>query len=197
MVNFNMIDIVGRGIRKIFNEQWKRHFPMPDYEIDAANKEVAVRLYGNAINEKYTKLLKENKDLTLEDCILLDAVQKGRRLNESDAKNLLEHGLVEGEYPDLTISLSIARQTKQLPEYTKVKGLEREKIKHMALQFIQNAGEEGTRREFVIEYLRETLPARNTKEQNQRLVGNILAEMNNEGSITQKDRTWYATTSKD
>ena len=128
---------------------------------------------------------------------LLDAVQKGHRLNETDAKNLLERGLVEGEYPDLTISLSIARQTKQLPEYTKVKGLERDKIKHMALQFIQNAGEEGTRREFVIEYLRETLPARNTKEQNQRLVGNILAEMNNEGSITQKDRTWYATTSKD
>ncbi len=63
MVNFNMIDIVGRGIRKIFNEQWKRHFPMPDYEIDAANKEVTVRLYGNAINEKYTKLLKEKKDL--------------------------------------------------------------------------------------------------------------------------------------
>ena len=140
MVNFNMIDIVGRGIRKIFNEQWKRHFPMPDYEIDAANKEVTVRLYGNAINEKYTKLLKEKKDLTLEDCILLDAVQKEHRLNGSDAMNRLERGLVEGEYPDLTISLSIARQTKQLSEYTKVKGLERDKIKQMALQFIQNAG---------------------------------------------------------
>ena len=178
-------------------QQLLENFPMPDYEIDAANKEVAVRLYGNAINEKYTKLLKENKDLSLEDCILLDAVQKGHRLSESDAKNLLERGLVEGEYPDLTISLSIARQTKQLPEYTKVKGLERDKIKQMALQFIQNAGEEGTRREFVIEYLRETLPARNTKEQNQRLVGNILAEMNNEGLVIQKDRNWYATTSKD
>ena len=92
-----MIDIVGRGIRKIFNQQWERRFPMPDYEIDAAKKEVAVRLYGNAINEKYTKLLKENKDLSLEDCILLDAVQKGHRLSESDAKNLLERGLVEGE----------------------------------------------------------------------------------------------------
>ena len=111
--------------------------------------------------------------------------------------SLLERGLVEGEYPDLTISLSIARQTKQLPEYTKVKGLERDKIKQMALQFIQNAGEEGTRREFVIEYLRETLPARNKKEQNQRLVGNILAEMSNEGLVIQKDRNWYATTSKD
>ena len=197
MVNFNMIDIVGRGIRKIFNQQWERRFPMPDYEIDAAKKEVAVRLYGNVINEKYTKLLKENKDLSLEDCILLDAVQKGHRLNESDAKNLLERGLIEGNYPDLTISLSIARQTKQLPEYTKVKGLERDKIKQMALQFIQNAGEEGTRREFVIEYLREALPARNTKEQNQRLVGNILAEMSNEGLVIQKNRNWYATISKD
>ena len=52
MVNFNMIDIVGRGIRKIFNQQWERRFPMTDYETDAAKKEVAVRLYGNAINEK-------------------------------------------------------------------------------------------------------------------------------------------------
>ena len=67
----------------------------------------------------------------------------------------------------------------------------------MALLFIQNVGEERTRREFVIEYLRETLSARNTKEQNQRLVGNILAEMNNEGLVIQKDRNWYATTSKD
>ena len=65
-----------------------------------------------------------------------------------------------------------------------------------ALQFIQNAGDERTRREFVIEYLRETLPARNTKEQNQRLVGNILAEMSNDGLVIQKDRNWFATTSK-
>ena len=30
----NMIDTVSRGIKKMFNEQWRRHFPMPDYEID-------------------------------------------------------------------------------------------------------------------------------------------------------------------
>jgi hypothetical protein len=29
---------------------------MPDYEIDAANKVIGVRLYDNAINEKYTKI---------------------------------------------------------------------------------------------------------------------------------------------
>ncbi len=191
MVNFNMIDIVGRGIRKIFNQQWERRFPMPDYEIDAAKKEVAVRLYGNAINEKYTKLLKENKDLSLEDCILLDAVQKGHRLSESDAKNLLERGLVEGEYPDLTISLSIARQTKQLPEYTKVKGLERDKIKQMALQFIQNAGEEGTKLDAILEYIKDVLPSTKSLEQKRRLLRHILEEMKNENMIQVNGRTWF------
>ena len=173
-------------------QQLPENFPMPDYEIDAANKEVAVRLYGNAINEKYTKLLKENKDLTLEDCILLDAVQKGHRLNESDAKNLLERGLVEGEYPGLTISLSIARQTKQLPEYTKVKGLERHKIKQMALQFIQNAGEDGTKKNSLLDYLKDVLPQRNSQEQNLRLLGNILSEMNTEGSVVLRGKLWFA-----
>ena len=190
MVNFNMIDIVGRGIRKIFNEQWKRHFPIPDYEIDAAHKEVAVRLYGNAINEKYTTLLKEKKDLTLEDCILLDAVQKGHQINENDANNLLSRGLVEGEYPDLTISLSIARQTKQVPEYTKLKGLEKDKLKQMVIQFLQNSGSEGARREFIYKYLKDVLPSNKTEEQQLRIVGRLLVEMNEEGLIGKEGLRW-------
>lgn len=191
MVNFNMIDIVGRGIRKIFNEQWKRHFPMPDYEIDAANKEVAVRLYGNAINEKYTTLLKENIELTLEDCILLDAVQKGHRINEDDAQNLLNCGLVEGEYPDITISLSIARQTKQVPEYTRLKGLEKDKLKQMVIQFLQNSGNEGARREFIYKYLKDVLPSNKTEEQQLRIVGRLLVEMNEEELIEKEGLRWF------
>ena len=195
MVNFNMIDIVGRGIRKIFNQQWERRFPMPDYEIDAAKKEVAVRLYGNAINEKYTKLLKENKDLSFEDCLLLDAVQKGHQLNEVDAKNLLSRGLIEVQDDQYYISLDVARKTKQVPEYTRTKGLERDKLKQMVLQFVQNSGEDGATREMIISYLANALPERNTKEQNQRLVGNILSEMNTDGLIKNSRKHWLATTS--
>ena len=172
-------------------QQLLENFPMPDYEIDAANKEVAVRLYGNAINEKYTKLLKENKDLSLEDCILLDAVQKGHRLNGSDAKNLLERGLVEGEYPDLTISLSIARQTKQLPEYTKVKGLEKQKLIQMILQYLKNAGEEGSKRDGIYEYLKDVLPQNKTREQQLRMLGDLLNSMKDENLIIAKGRTWH------
>lgn len=45
MVNFNMIDTVGRGIRKIYTEQRNRFFPMPDYDIDNEHRTVGVRSF--------------------------------------------------------------------------------------------------------------------------------------------------------
>ena len=191
MVNFNMIDIVGRGIRKIFNQQWERRFPMPDYEIDAAKKEVAVRLYGNAINEKYTKLLKENKDLSFEDCLLLDAVQKGHQLNEVDAQNLLSRGLIEVQDDQYNISLDVARKTKQVPEYTKSKGLEKQKLIQMILQYLKNAGDEGSKRDGIYEYLKDVLPKNKTREQQLRMLGDLLNSMKDEKLIIAKGRTWY------
>ncbi len=191
MVHFNMIDTVSRGIKKMFTEQMERRFPMPDYEIDNEKKEVAVRIYGNVINERYTNLLKENKNLTLQDCISLDAIQKGHRIDDRIAQDLLKRGLIEGEAPDYTISLSVAKASKQLPGYTKVKGLERDKIKHMVLQYIQNAGSDGAKRSDILEYLQDTLPIRNTKEQNLRMLGNILSEMATAGDIINKNRLWY------
>lgn len=191
MVNFNMIDIVGRGIRKIFNQQWERRFPMPDYEIDAAKKEVAVRLYGNAINEKYTRLLKENKDLSFEDCLLLDAVQKGRQLNEVDAQNLLSRGLIEVQDDRYYISLDVARKTKQVPAYTRSKGLEKQKLIQMILQFLKNAGEEGSKRDGIYEYLKDVLPANKTEKQRLRVLGDLLKAMKADELIITDGRNWF------
>ena len=191
MVHFNMIDTVSRGIKKMFTEQMERRFPMPDYEIDNDKKEVAVRIYGNAINERYTKLLKDNDTLTLHDCISLDAIQKGHRIDDEIAQDLLKRGLIEGEAPNYTISLGVAKASRQLPQYTRVMGLERDKIKHMILQYIQNAGEDGAKRDAILEYLQGTLPIRNTKVQNQRMLGNILSEMAAAGYITTVSRLWY------
>lgn len=190
MVHFNMIDTVSRGIKKIFDEQWRRHFPMPDYEIDAVNKVVGVRLYGNAINEKYTKILKENKTLNLQECIALDAVQKGHQINEETAKELLGKGLIEGESPNYQISLRFAKMTHQLPEYTRVRGLERSKLKQMALQFIQNAGDDGAKREDIYEYLKASMPGNRSDEQHLRLLGNLLNEMRDEKLIELAGKVW-------
>lgn len=192
MVDFNMIDTVSRGIKKMFNEQWRRHFPMPDYEIDAANKKVAVRIYGNTIDKNYTELLKTDKSLTLWDCISLDAIQKGRTIHEDVAADLLKRGLIEGEAPNYTISLVVAKATSQLKSYTRQKGLDRDKIKQMILQYLQNAGLEGAKRDGIYEYLKDVLPQQRTKEQHLRIVGDILNAMKSDGTIHSEGRTWYA-----
>lgn len=192
MVHFNMIDTVSRGIKKMFTEQMERRFPMPDYEIDNEKKEVAVRIYGNAINERYTKLLKDNDNLTLHDCISLDAIQKGHRIDEEIAQDLLKRGLIEGEAPNYIISLGVAKASKQLPSYTRVRGLERDKLKQMIIQYIQNAGSDGAKRDAILEYLQGTLPSRNTYEQNETLIYHLLSELRKAGLIEANGKIWLA-----
>ena len=191
MVDFNMIDTVSRGIKKMFNEQRRRHFPMPDYEIDMLNKEVGVTIYGNTINEKYTQLLKDNDTLTLEDCILLDAVQKGHRISEENVLALLNRGLLEGDTSEYSISLDLAKKTKQLPDYTRNRGLDKAKLQQMILQYLQNAGSAGAKRDAIFDYLKDVLPKTKTIEQQERMVGNILVEMKEVGIIILKGRIWY------
>ena len=191
MVDFNMIDKVSRGIKKMFNEQWRRHFPMPDYEIDAKNRKVSVRIYGNEINKQYTNLLKTNDSLTLWDCISLDAVQKGRTIHEDVAQNLLNRGLIEGEAPNYTISLGIAKATNQLQGYTKQKGLDKEKMKQMILQYLKNAGTDGAKRDSIYEYIKDVMPQVKTHEQQLRLLGDILSALSVDKLIYAKGRIWF------
>ena len=190
MVDFNMIDTVSRGIKKMFNEQWRRHFPMPDYEIYQIKKKVIVRIYGNEINKRYTDLLKTNNTLSLWDCISLDAIQKGRTIHENVAQDLLKRGLIEGEAPHYSISLSIAKNTHQLPSYTKTKGLDKERLRQMVLQYLSNAGEEGAKRDSIYEYLKDVLPTNKTEEQKLRYVGRLLVELNEEKQIDRIGLRW-------
>ena len=191
MVDFNMIDTVSRGIKKMFNEQWRRHFPMPDYEIDQIKKKVVVRIYGNEINKRYTDLLKTNNTLSLWDCISLDAIQKGRTIHEDVAQDLLRRGLIEGEAPHYSISLSIAKDTHQLPSYTKTKGLDKAKLRQMVLQYLSNAGEEGAKRDSIYEYLKDVLPQNKTEEQKLRTLGDLLKTMKKEDLIWTDGRNWF------
>lgn len=197
MVHFNMIDTVSRGIKKMFTEQMERRFPMPDYEIDNEKKEVAVRIYGNAINERYTKLLKDNDTLTLHDCISLDAIQKGHRIDDEIAQDLLKRGLIEGEAPNYTISLGVAKASRQLPQYTKAKGLDKARLKQMVLQLLQNAGKDGARREIIYDYLKDLLPSNKSQEQQLRYLGRLLVEMNEEGTIERIGLRWLLSSPSD
>ena len=129
--------------------------------------------------------------LSLWDCISLDAVQKGRTIHDDIAQDLLKRGLIEGDAPHYSISLSIAKNTHQLPSYTKTKGLDKERLRQMILQYLSNAGDEGAKRDSIYEYLKDVLPANKTEEQQLRMLGDLLKNMSKECLIKAEGRTWY------
>ena len=61
----------------------------------------------------------------------------------------------------------------------------------MVIQFLQNSGSEGARREFIYKYLKDVLPSNKTEEQQLRIVGRLLVEMNEEGLIGKEGLRWF------
>jgi ATP-dependent DNA helicase RecG len=104
---------------------------------------------------------------------------------------LLERGLLEGDASEYCISLDVAKKTRQLPEYTRNRGLDKSKIQQMILQYLQNAGSTGAKRDAIFDYSKEVLPQNKTHEQQERMLGNILSEMKENGLIVPEGRTWF------
>ena len=93
MVNLNMIDTVGSGIRRAFNNQKIKYFPMPDYDLSEKNS-VKVTLYGKIIDENYTRILFEKTDISIEKVVLLDRVQKGYSISKEQSDYLKKDNLI-------------------------------------------------------------------------------------------------------
>ena len=112
MVNIKMIDTQGYGIHKMFVSQKERYLPMPDYDKSTAT-EVVLTLPGTVIDENYSLLLLENKNMSLTDAVLLDSVQKGKRISPEAIAMLRKRKLIEGRLPHIFIAKDIAQVTDQ------------------------------------------------------------------------------------
>jgi ATP-dependent DNA helicase RecG len=177
MTHFNMIDTVGRGIPKMFSEQRRRFFPMPEYEIDADEKVVSVTIYGISSDDAYTDLLKSDSSLSLMECLWLDSVRRHKPITKEAAAHLRDRALIEGKSPHYVIALSVAQKTEQIGLYTKETGLKKDAMTKLVLQLASNAGPMGFKRADVFEMLNQSLPARMSKVQKQNYISNMLKSM--------------------
>ncbi|MGM9774276.1 MAG: hypothetical protein ACI3Y2_03630 [Candidatus Egerieousia sp.] len=118
-------------------------------------------------------------------------MQKGHRISEENALALLNRGLLEGDTSEYSISLDIAKKTNQLPDYTRNKGLDKAKLQQMILQYLQNAGSKGAKRDSIFEYVKDVLPYGKTAEQKLRSLGDILRAMRVERLIRTDGRNWF------
>jgi ATP-dependent DNA helicase RecG len=135
MVNLNMIDTIGSGIKRMFLKQKERFFPMPDFDLSTPNK-VAVRIAGRIWDENYTKLLMSKTDLELKMVVLLDRVQKNLPITDDEIKQLKKVGLIEGRKPNIHVSAKIAEATQGQSTYIKLRGFKDEHYKKLILEYL-------------------------------------------------------------
>jgi ATP-dependent DNA helicase RecG len=106
MVNLNMIETIGSGIKKIFTIQRSRFFPMPTYDFSKENSTI-VAIYGELIDQNYTNILGANPDLPMDDVIALDKVQKKQPIDDEEINRLRKKGFIEGRKPNFHIPLYV------------------------------------------------------------------------------------------
>jgi ATP-dependent DNA helicase RecG len=181
MVNLNMIDTMGYGIYRMYLEQRKRYFPLPDYTKSSFDK-VILEIYGHSIDENYSKLLIDKKDdLSLTEVILLDKVQKEQIISENAAKLLKKKGLIEGRKPNYFISEKIAEKTDQRADYIKNRGFKDQHYKNMILELIEKYG--SASKLDIDKLILDILPAVLDNNQKGNKIRNILYAM------SKRDRT--------
>ncbi len=177
MVNFNMIDTIGSGIKKMFEYQRNRFFPLPDFDLSKAN-EVKVSIQGKIIDQNYTNLLMDNSELELKTVILLDKVQKNNKISKEEHQVLKSYKLVEGRYPNLYVSARIASATGMKVQYIKNRAFDTKYYKSFIISYLE-VNKSASRKEIddlIIGKLSETL---NEKQKKVR-VKNILYSMSKE-----------------
>ena len=180
MVNLNMIDTIGSGIKRIFTKQRQRNFPMPDYDLSEPGI-VRVRIIGKVLDEKYTRMLIGRPDLDLTDVIALDKVQKHRPLADDEFKLIKKKKLVEGRRPNLLVSAEVAALTETIVDYLKRRGIDKAYCQKMVVDLLTAQGQ-ATRRDLDKLLLGKLSDALDTG-QKKNLVTNLLQEMRREGTI--------------
>ena len=174
MVNLNMIDTIGSGIKKMFLLQMQRYFPLPDYDLSQPDK-VKVKITGKIIDENYTKLLIKNTQLDMKTVMYLDKVQKKEKLSENENKILKKQKLIEGRYPNVFVSSKVALATGEKATYIKNRAFDKNFYKQLIIDFIKQYS--AASRKDIDELLMDKLPNILDENQKRKKISNLLTEM--------------------
>jgi ATP-dependent DNA helicase RecG len=183
MHSLGMIDRLGYGIHTLYVSQRNRFFPLPDY-ILSDPQEVVMYMYGQTIDENYSKLLIERHDLSLSQVTLLDKVQKKESIPDDSANMLRKEKLIEGRKPNYYVGKDVSQATDKKAEYSKNKAFDKQQYFEWILKSIQEHG--SLSRKDIDELLWNMLPAWMNVEQKSNRIKNLISELRREGKIMNK-----------
>lgn len=139
MVELNMIDSMGYGIRSIHIGQAKRYFPMPDYDLQEAGA-VKLTIHGRVVDPAYSRLLMQKTDLPLDEILALDRVQKKLPLTADMIKRLRKDKLIEGRKPNFHVSDRVAAATASKADYIRTRAQDDEFYAKLITDYLQKFG---------------------------------------------------------
>ncbi len=182
MKELDMIETQGGGIRKMFNFQRQRFFPMPDY--DLSNGKVKLTITGKILNEHFVRILIKNPDLKLEDILLLDKVQKQKEISDLEYKYLKKLRFIEGRRPNIYLSSNVIIPTEDenlKGEYIRNKGFDDGYLKKLILEYLRQWNEASRKQleNLLWDKLSDTLDDNSKKNK----VMNYLQSLRKEGKI--------------
>ena len=180
MMKLNMIDTQSMGIRKVYKILQEKYFPMPDYNLSAANQ-VCVTVYGKILNENYTKLLFEHPEFDIQTVFLIDQVQKHNLISNQQAKYLRKLNVIEGRMPNIYISADIASSLEKKEQYVKNKGFDDEYYRNLIVKYLQQY-KYGTRNNFRV-LLNNKLPDSLDEKQKENKIRNLVLSLKRKGII--------------
>ena len=172
MVSLNMIDTQGGGIKRMFQAQRRRFFPLPDYDLSQPER-VMVTLRGRILDVRYTRLLMAQGELDLATIMLLDKVQKGQRIAAADAKRLKAAKLVEGRYPNLLVAGGVASVAGQKAQHIRNRGFDSQYYRDMIVALVRE--HQPVSREDIDKLLLDKLPEVLTQAQKLTKIHNLLS----------------------
>jgi ATP-dependent DNA helicase RecG len=191
MVEIGMIDTMGYGIHEMYSGQARRYFPLPDYDLSEPNT-VKIIIYGRIVDLSYTRMLIQKTELTLNEIVGLDRVQKHLPLTEEMIKHLRQQQLIEGRKPNFHVSASIADATATQVEYIHHRGQDNAYYQKLIADYIEEFSS-ATRKD-IDKLLFNKLSDALTTGQKENKIGYLLTSMKNKGIIenvgSRKSPTW-------
>lgn len=173
MVELGMVDTIGSGIRRMFNKQRDRLFPMPDY--DFSDNRVKVTIVGKVVDIDYAMLLSKDRSLTLLEIEMLSRLLMHRPLSDYEISYLRRRKLVEGRKSALYIAKNVAKATGQKAEYTRNKGFDDNYYKDLILKALDQ--HITMSRPEIDNLLMTKLPEALTDKQKVSKIGNLLTAL--------------------
>lgn len=184
MIRLRMIDQAGSGIRRMFETQRDRFFPLPDYLLDRTQEglpRVEVTVGGNVLDVNYTRLLMQRSDLSLKQVLLLDKVQKKRPISADEVKALRADKLIEGRAPNFFVSAKVAGWVGNKASYIHNRGQDNDYYQKLVIDYIKQYGQ-ATRQEIDSLLLPKLPDVLNTTQKAHR-VRNLIQAMRRDGLI--------------